>query len=147
MSLFSLYFPSLCIPKVLNREPWRLWPKWNLYEHCVTSPIKMRMETGQLPLEERASKHSWEDLYLRHWSAQSAMATLLFRIWCTRQFAYTASCYLSFSKRLYFYPPNILPFTYPKEPCFFGSFPLAALVGNLSEHLSSIADLCVTDSI
>lgn len=93
------------------------------------------METGYIPLEERSSNHIWEDLYLRHCSAWPAMA-MLFRIWCSGQFVYTASFRLSFSKRIYFYPPNILQFTYPKEPCFFGSFPLAALVGNLSEHLS-----------
>lgn len=105
------------------------------------------METEQIPLEERASKHVWEDLCLRHRSAGPALATSLFRIWCIRQFVYTASLQLSFSKKIYFYPPNILHFIYPKEPCFFGSFPLAALVRKLSEHLSLAADPCLTDSI
>lgn len=48
---------------------------------------------------------------------------------------------------IYFYPQNIFQFTCPKEPCFFGSFPLATLVGNLSEYLCFAANPYLTDSI
>lgn len=126
-----------------NPVPPGLWLKWNLYEPPKENPMRMRWKQDRY-LWRRGPASISEKIFVSLVCTASPGDTIV------QNLRYRAICIYSipsFSKRIYFYPPDILQFLYPKELCCFGSFPLAALVGNLSEHLSLAADPCLPYSM
>ena len=146
VSVFRLYFSNLCIKVFYSKVPAQVHQNYDQSEIFMSFLWKILWEWDGNRVDtfgRKASKHYLIFVYIFCLHDQPWQQPL-FRIWCTEQFVYTAA--LHFQKGFIFIPQISFNLFILKEPCFFGSFPLAALVGNLCEHLSLAADPCLTDS-